>query len=499
MALGEFTFPSRLAFFVEHLEVVKSYLPNRDFAPISDLWVTAKSQAKGLFQIARTIDRGIRAVFPTVSFGAFLDAWGFAFGTPDKQGGFGRILAQGSGPIEDALTVTATAATTLSDLKELTDVAGLRYRVVNGPYVFGGAGDQDVDIEAIDTGAATNLEVGQVAPILTFTDPDPNIEEEATLALDLDGGFDLEEDPPLRSRVIDRMQNPGLGGNDIQWKRTIESIDSAVFGYVWPQRINGAPGTVDYGALQTGESGLARILTPAQRIAIQAAVADPETGMPVRQLLQSRNVLVISEIYDVTVLYQLDPDAPATKSTSWDPTAISPRPEVDTYAALALTSDEDLDSELPNITSGKGTDGQEYFVSIGGEEHRIETFTSASPRAITLTDAFVDVVPIAGIPIQAGGGVQTAVHAGIIAYLDSVGPEKDAFASPEISPWDDNVRVLFVQKAAIDADDRILDVTVEDIGGGGAVDLAPTPQVSDDEVTLLVHTGRNVAVYQDFS
>lgn len=496
MALGEFTFPSRLALFAEHFEVVKSYLPDRDTAPISHLWVVAKSQAKGLFQLMRTVDRGIRAVFPTVSFGAFLDAWGFAFGTPDKAGGFGRIIAQASGPTVDGLRVTATAPTTLSDLKELTDTAGLRYRVVNGPYVFVGASSQDVDIGAIDTGASTNLEADEV---LTFTDPDPFIEEEATLQLDLDGGFDLEEDPPLRTRVIDRMQNPGLGGNDIQWKRTIESItEGAVFGYVWPQRINGAPGTVDYAALQVGESGLDRLLTPALGIAIRAAVADPGTGMPVRQLLQSRNLIVTNESFGASVLYQLDPDAPATKGTNWDPTAISPRPDVLGYVGVTLTSSEDLDTILPEIANGVAADGQEYFVSIGGEEHRIQTYIHAAADILTLTDAFV-LTPAAGNPIQAGGGIQTAVHAAVVAYFDGIAPEKDAFASPEITPWDDTARVQFIQKAAIDADDRILDVTVEDIGGGGAVDLAPTPLVAQDEIPILIHNIREVAVYEDFS
>lgn len=88
----------------------------------------------------------------------------------------------------------------------LKDDQGLRYRAPIGGLIQNG---QMLDIEAIDTGAATNLEPGSV---LTFEAPvlyvEPNAETDG-----LQFGVDAEDIEGLRARLLERLKHPPNGYN----------------------------------------------------------------------------------------------------------------------------------------------------------------------------------------------------------------------------------------------------------------------------------------------
>jgi uncharacterized phage protein gp47/JayE len=109
---------------------------------------------------------------------------------------------------------------------------GLRAQVV-GTYVNPQPLDE-IDVEAIDVGAATNLAAGEV---VRFVSPPINVGVEARVSSGspLTGGVDAESPEALRQRLLNASRNKPAGGNwaDIR-QIVLDNLGSVQDCYVYP-------------------------------------------------------------------------------------------------------------------------------------------------------------------------------------------------------------------------------------------------------------------------
>ena len=71
-----------------------------------------------------------------------------------------------------------------------------------------GTGPTPVDVRAVDPGIAGNLDQGSS---LAFVNAIAGVDGAVTVVT-MDGGVDVESDDELRDRVLERIQQPPMGG-----------------------------------------------------------------------------------------------------------------------------------------------------------------------------------------------------------------------------------------------------------------------------------------------
>jgi Baseplate J-like protein len=108
------------------------------------------------------------------------------------------------------LVITVSGTTTINNGLQFTYPSGLRGQVVQ-TYV-NPADQSEVNVQAIDTGLATNLRAGE---IVRFTSPPVNLATEAKVSTGepLTGGTEEETDERKRARILNVRQNRPAGGN----------------------------------------------------------------------------------------------------------------------------------------------------------------------------------------------------------------------------------------------------------------------------------------------
>lgn len=128
----------------------------------------------------------------------------------EKQGAAGSL---------GNVTITASQTAPIPTDSELTDDAGLRYRVtVGGSYADGAT----VPIAAIDTGDATNHAAGDT---LRWVTAPPFCDDSVTVAAGgLTNGIDAEDDEVLRARLFAVLRNPPGAGN---WEHVAEVAEES--------------------------------------------------------------------------------------------------------------------------------------------------------------------------------------------------------------------------------------------------------------------------------
>jgi uncharacterized phage protein gp47/JayE len=77
-----------------------------------------------------------------------------------------------------------------------------------------GSGPTEVPVRALDPGAAGNLSIGYT---IGFGEPIAGIDPTARV-LQLVGGADVETDEELRARILRRIQEPPMGGDQSDWE-----------------------------------------------------------------------------------------------------------------------------------------------------------------------------------------------------------------------------------------------------------------------------------------
>jgi hypothetical protein len=149
-----------------------------------------------------------------------------------------NLYEQEAGGSIGAIVLESSAISPVVTSTELTDVAGLRYRVtVGGNY---GNGDE-IPIEAIDVGDATNHAEGDV---LQWASAPPFASDKVTVAIGgLINGIETENSEVLRSRELAVLQNPPGAGNPEHFAETAEKSTPRVQkSFVYPAALG--PSTV---------------------------------------------------------------------------------------------------------------------------------------------------------------------------------------------------------------------------------------------------------------
>ncbi|EDJ8883674.1 hypothetical protein GFH75_23610, partial [Salmonella enterica subsp. diarizonae] len=122
-----------------------------------------------------------------------------------------KPASRAGGPVQLTLTDTATADAGV----QLQRGDGVVYRITASKNA--GAGTLEVDLEAVDAGAAGNAPAGT---LLTFITPQAGIVQTATVTgSGITGGADVESLSELLSRLVFRVQYPPSGGTKYDFER----------------------------------------------------------------------------------------------------------------------------------------------------------------------------------------------------------------------------------------------------------------------------------------
>lgn len=360
----------------------------------------------------------------------------------------------------DALRVVGDVGATVPVNEALVHPAsGLRFETRSGGTIPAG-GFLDVDIAALDTGAVTNLEVGEE---LQWETTPTGLESSARIVVELENGQDNELEDAHRTRLLNRLQQPATGGNRNDYEQwVLESAAYVDYGYVYPNRYG--LGTVDVAALKSG-SGSARLLDAGDRDTVLDYL---DVKRPVSATVRVLEVIAAEVDVEVTIVPESDP----AYVFDWDD---STPPTVSSYNAgtrtLTLSAARPVGMTVGDriIIRNAASDGRQWVIE-----------SLSSTDAVVLTEA-LDFTPSASDPVYSGGPLVTPVRDAIIALIDGLGP-----ANPDDSrygPWEGNLRrsALFevVQTTA-----GVLDSTV--VAPASNVEAEDLPYPGDGQIELLV-------------
>lgn len=237
-----FTIPTREQIFSAFIGDYASAQPDKNVSRGSDPYRLGRVVSGVCWLIVAKVLSFVKVALPDTLDQYFQDRWGGIFQFP-------RLQAEGStGPA--SLTVTGTVGNAIASGAQLTHADGTFYAVTSTGAVIGAGGSALVSIAATSTGIATNKGVGE---ILTFTgspSPGAGIDAQATVAVALTGGIDLELPAPYSARFLAHVGDPPEGGAVHDYQEWALSIAGVVTAYIWAHR-RGA-GTMDVAVLGTG-------------------------------------------------------------------------------------------------------------------------------------------------------------------------------------------------------------------------------------------------------
>jgi hypothetical protein len=505
-------FPTKEQIRASILAIWQAERPDADSTKYSDLWLFSRIGSVLVYRLHKTLKQTLDAVFPTSSFGIYLDNWLNWVGLADGQGGFGRILPNISSAT-DGVTCTATGGgpgviANAWQNEQLTDTAGKTYEITEAHGAVGAGSSIDLDIESVDTGFDTNLESGTV---LTFVGPPAGSDSTATLAKDLTGGTDLEEDSAGQARLLAKLRNPPASGNVASWVDVIEAVSPGnLKAYVWPQRQNQpyGYGLTDYCALYTNESGTDRHIAAADDMYTDIAVA-VSAGLPALIYRNSRQLTMTSVPTTVGITVTLGDDATNDMKCDWDaegnPTTVSAND------AGGPNIDAVLNVCAPTVTNGIEVG---HKVVINGVEGIVTAVNVGADASIFAVSDWPDGWPtglnaLAGYQITSGGGFigwitdydNSVTGSGLVeavrVYMDDRGPNV-AYngAQSQIPGWDSTARIQQLESACfVVGEGFIVGVSVGDLGGG-VIDLSHAAQSG---ATALIYDIQEIAIWQVFA
>jgi hypothetical protein len=458
------------------IAIHKAARPSADDAWGSDLWLEARKMGRAVLRLHQTAERVLNALFPSTTFGDYLDSWLRLVGAPDGLGGYGQIKLRGSTGT-DAAALVSVGAGPWADVygQQGTDTAGNIYQI-SEHHTPVAATTTNVDIAAVSKGSATNLETGAV---ITLSSPPAGITAAMVLVADLDDGADAETDAEGRARLAAWMRDPPCSGNVADWVKAIESASpGALRPYVWLERNNYPTGygLVDYAALQLDEYGSAQSIAPASALGLKI-IAAVEAQLPVLLMKQSR-MLTVNPVTTTTVEISLTISDWAAESDLCDWDAETPQLDVVAVSEATLTVQLSAGTAATYIAAGDRViiDGAQAVVTASGvtavDEIQVDAWFDTY-------DAEKNPYPWpttghgAGRACYSGGGRILSVVGALREYVAAIGPSKDASTGADaIAEWDDTIRVNAIMSCAIvAADGRVVDVAVTSPGA----DWAPAP------------------------
>lgn len=190
--------------------------------PGTDTWWWATSHAAVSMLQFSNIAVSRSSLTPLDATGEDLDAWRRALGLPEVK----------PSPSTGKIVVSVTGTQSLADGEPLVLPNGLRLAVV-GPWIGVVDGDE-IDVQAVDTGTATNLSGGAE---VRFVAAPTNISQTAKVSRGspLTGGSDVENDDRKRVRVLNAAANKPGGGNWADMRETaFEALQSVQDCAVYP-------------------------------------------------------------------------------------------------------------------------------------------------------------------------------------------------------------------------------------------------------------------------
>lgn len=415
-----------MAFPVPTLDDVHGFLlaqygylnPSADLSQGSWPWLWLRTMAAAVTGNHAQISAVENDLMPDTALGDMLDRWATIVGRP-RKGATGAIGSK-------VLRVSGTSTTVVASGQELKSPSGLTYQITTGDVV-GPGGYVDVDVAAIDVGAATMLTAGTV---LTFVSTPAGLSESAVLQDDLESGADQETDGALSVRVVDRFSNPPLGGaaNDyVTWAKSVTGVAAA---YCYP--IRAGLGSVDIVALHAG-TGSDRVLTGPEVATVQAYI---DSVRPVG--MKDARVLTVTPV-STDVDFTIVTDGAIQNQFDWDDTVV---PTVAAWTAGTRT--------LQFSTARPATMQAGDRVSIAhaggnGVQRVVESLVSTDSVVLEVATGVDD--PSVGDSVYAGGPLVEPVRQAIIALFDSLGaanPDANRYGA-----WEGNLRPTAISRAAL--------------------------------------------------
>lgn len=393
-----------------------------------------------------------------------LALWAYVLGLPDGtnpgQAPYGPLVAQ---PATGGLArPTGQAGATIADGTTLVDAA-------TGSITFAiyGAGTLPVGsppatINALTPGAAGNLAAGAQ---LRFNNPPAGVDPVVTLLSPLSGGAEAESaanPAPLLARILYRLQNPPGSGRASDFRTWAESAADLngtpipnVRAYVF--ELAEGLGTVVVTPTVPG-SGDGRVPTLLQLQGMQAEldrrrpvcsrvfVRAPQPGLFVR-----RRISVIVRATPALDRYAWDfDDGGGLTVNDWltGPTRLKITGAVPVALQDAIDRYKAGRAAAPRIqvasSAGPAVPGVVTAVN----------YSAPAPGTITVVAPAGFVPPGVNDLFFSASPFSTVAEVALLAYLDSLGPGRGAFADPR-DPWDDTARisrVVEIVNATLDSD-----------------------------------------------
>jgi uncharacterized phage protein gp47/JayE len=159
-----------------------------------------------------------------------LTATGDALDEHRKALGLPVVEATGS---SGKIRIKVSGATVVQNGQQLTLANGKRIRVV-GTYT-NPANNAELDVQAVDTGTATNAKAGTKVTFAPSAPVNVTAEAEVAASSPLTGGTDAENDARKRDRILNTLRNKPGGGNwaDIR-QAVLDNLGGVVDCYVYP-------------------------------------------------------------------------------------------------------------------------------------------------------------------------------------------------------------------------------------------------------------------------
>ncbi len=323
------------------------------------------------------------------------------------------------GAASSGYRVFGDAAAAVPALESLVQPSsGLLFQTTSGGVIPAG-GFLDVDIAAVSTGEATNLEIGQE---LQFSATPPDLEATGRVVVELLNGIDDELEDALRARLLNRIGQPAAGGNRNDYDQFV--LQAAAFvktAYTYPNR-NGL-GTVDLAALKAG-SGSVRALTLAERDVVEAVV---EVLRPVSATIRMLETTTLAQDVEITVTPENDPAFVRDWDDSTPPVVLTWTP-----ATRVLL----FDAARPGNMGIGDRLIVEAAVGSTGIQRTIEALSGTDGVVL---DAIPTETPTPLDVVYSGGPIIKAIRDAVVAHFDSLGPSNPLAAN--YGPWEGTLRL----------------------------------------------------------
>jgi uncharacterized phage protein gp47/JayE len=448
-----FGIPTREQIFAAFISDYASAQPAKNVSRGSDPYRLGRVVSGVVWTILAKLLYFIKQSLPDTAEKAFLDRWGAVYAFPRKQ----PVSSSGV----NAVTVTGTIGNAVTNGAQLAHADGTLYTVTSVGAVVGAGGSVVVSVAASSTGLATNKGIGEV---LTFTSPPTGIDAQATVAVALTGGLDLEDDAAYSVRLLAHIGDPPEGGaiHDYQeWALGISGVSAA---YVWAHR-RGA-GTMDVAVLGAG-TGAARVPSATVLAAVDDYIESVRPGN-VRDFL----VLTTTPVtQDVTMTVDIDDTV-----YKWDWNDAGVGYTVTAFDSVAKTIT--VPTAPASVIAG-------LRIQVRGEEARV---TNRVGNVLTLsfdTDHEGNAVTwftftvSAGVDvIRASGDLVRPVRFAIMDLFNTLGPVRSTWSE---TSWIDQLKISKLYAAVTDVagvDDANITTPVANV--------SPTADTFGDTVAFLV-------------